>query len=132
MNGRLSGTWLSVRIATRRARSAMNSPSSKWRVARETADSRVMVSGSKRWRSLEIRGEEIHRPAPRELGRRGVVLQDRQLLRVRGLVGEGVLRLVAVELEFHSGPAQLFLQLVDLGDRERHVLGGPVGEQRRL
>src|SRR3972149_93444 len=44
MYGRLSGTWLSVRIATRRARSSMNCPSSKWRVAPETADSRVTLS----------------------------------------------------------------------------------------
>src|SRR5687768_1218100 len=44
MYGRLSGTWLSVRIATRRARSSMNCPSSKCRVAREMADSRVLIA----------------------------------------------------------------------------------------
>src|ERR1700724_444334 len=49
-----------------------------------------------------------------------------------GLVGEGMVCEIAVELEIHTGLAQLVLQLIDGDDREELVLSGPVRQRRRL
>jgi hypothetical protein len=82
--------------------------------------------------ALELPVEELHGALPGQLRRLRVVLERRQLALVRFLVGEGVLRLVAVELELRVAGFQLLLQLVDLVDGEELVLGGAVTEERRV
>src|SRR5438874_8422105 len=67
---------------------------------------------------LEVLREEVHRPLPRELGRLRVVLEHVELLLVGGLVGEGVLCVIAVELEADLRFAQLLLESIDAADRE--------------
>jgi hypothetical protein len=54
---------------------------------------------------FEVFGEKAHRPAPGKLRRRWVMLQERQVLRVRRLIGEGMLCVVPVELEIDAGAA---------------------------
>src|SRR5678816_4954885 len=61
--------------------------------------------------SFEVLGEEFHGALPRLLGRAGVVLEHVELALVGGLVGEGVLGVVAVELELDVRGLQLLLQL---------------------
>src|SRR5258706_9881300 len=58
-------------------------------------------------RSLQVLRQKLHRPLPGGLGGLGVVLQPVDVLRFRGLVGERVLGVIAVELELHVGLAQL-------------------------
>src|SRR3954451_23935961 len=75
--------------------------------------------------------EEVDRSLPGQRGRAGVVA-DRDLHVDRGLVAEGVFRLVAMDLKAHAGSGELLLQRLDARDREERILGGEVTEQRRL
>src|SRR5215813_13603284 len=61
---------------------------------------------------LQVLFEEVHRALPCLLGRLRVVLEHVELLRVGGLVREGVLRVVAVELVLHVCRLELLLELI--------------------
>jgi len=82
---------------------------------------------------LEVSVKELQRPPPRQIRRRRVILGYRELsFPDQRLVGEGVLGLIAVELEPHVRRPQLLFEKVDGRDRERHVLDRVVAEERRL
>ena len=49
-----------------------------------------------------------------------------------GLVGEGMVCQIAMEVEGHAGFAQFVLRRIDGDDREEVVLRGPMRLQRRL
>ena len=83
-------------------------------------------------RLVQLLVEERHGPAPGEVRGLRVVFERWQFLRVRRLVREGVLGVVAVEFELHTGLAQLRLQLVHAVDGKEPVACAPVAEQRRL
>src|SRR5574338_81311 len=87
---------------------------------------------NKRPLAFERAREEAHRALPGELRRLRVVVDDRQLLLVGGLVREGVLGVVAIELVLHARVLQLLLERVHAGDGEGLVARRPVAEERRL
>src|SRR3954471_7650215 len=65
------------------------------------------------WRLfLQVAVEELHGALPRLLGRFRVVLEHVELLRVCGLVGKGVFRVVAMELVLHVRALELLLELI--------------------
>src|SRR3954468_17733072 len=64
------------------------------------------------WPLLQSAVEELHGSLPRLLGRFRVVLEHVELLRVCRLVGEGMLRVVAMELVLHVGGLELLLELI--------------------
>src|SRR3984957_1188122 len=83
--------------------------------------------------STEPASKESEGPVPGLLRPDGVVLGGRNTVRPhRGLVGEGMMCQVAMEIEGHAGRAQLVLQRVDGGDRKKLILRGPMRLQRRL
>src|SRR3954468_2392462 len=85
------------------------------------------------WRLfLQVAVEELHGALPRLLGRFRVVLEHVELLRICRLVGEGVLRVVAMELVLHVRRLELLLELIHARDGERLIVQRPVAEQRRL
>ena len=81
--------------------------------------------------STEPAAEEAERTIPRLLSPDRVVLGRRDAARPDGgLVGEGVVCEVAVEVEFHAGFAQFVLQLIDGRDREELVRRESMALQR--
>src|SRR3984957_4508895 len=83
--------------------------------------------------STEPASKESEGPVPGLLRPDGVVLGGGNTARPhRGLVGEGMMCQVAMEIEGHAGRAQLVLQRVNGGDRKKLVLRGPMRLQRRL
>src|SRR3954463_14343916 len=61
---------------------------------------------------LQVAVEKLHGALPGLLGRFRVVFEHVELLRVGGLVGEGVLRIVAMELVLHVRCLELLLELI--------------------
>src|ERR1700686_568152 len=81
--------------------------------------------------SSEPATEEAESAVPRLLRPDRVVLGGGNAARSDGgLVGEGMVREVAVEVEGHAGFAQFLLQQIDGGDGEELVLRGPMRLQR--
>src|ERR1700690_2372032 len=83
--------------------------------------------------SAEPASEESEGAVPCLLRPHGIVLGGGNATRSHGgLVGEGVVCQVAMEIESDAGSTQLVLQRIDGGDRKELILGGPMPLQRRL